>query len=112
VHFAPYARPDAPRRWIRALSDTPSGRWLAKHAGTDAICEVTAPRNALDLALAGVGQALLPTFIGDAQPTLTRTAPPIAELSSGQWLVTHNDDRHLPEVRRVIDRLYTLFTAP
>lgn len=105
VEFAPYARSAAPERWIKVLADTPSARWLDKMVGNDAVCEVTSPRNSLDLALAGQGIALLPTFIGDAQKQLRRTGGTIPELAHDQWIVTHQDDRHLPEVRRTIDRL-------
>jgi DNA-binding transcriptional LysR family regulator len=105
IEFAPYARADAPERWVKVLTDTPSARWLGKMIGNDAVCEVSSPRNSLDLALAGKGIALLPTFIGDAQTTLRRTGGTIPELAHDQWIVTHQDDRHLPEVRRAIDRM-------
>ncbi len=104
VQFAGYARDSAARPWARAIGRTPSALWLAEHGGT-AQAEVTAPRNALDLALSGAARALLPTFVGDAQDTLTRVTEPIEELTHDQWLVTHHDDRHIPEVRRVIDRM-------
>ena len=48
---------------------------------------------------------LLPTFIGDGQESLVRVGSVVSELSHDQWIVTHQDDRHLPEVRRTIDRL-------
>ena len=105
VEFAPYAKAGAPDRWIKVLADTPSARWLDRMVGTDAICEVNAPRNSLDLALAGKGMALLPCFIGDKQEQLQRAGETIPELAHDQWIVTHQDDRHLPEVRRTIDRL-------
>lgn len=105
VAFAPYAAEGAPRRWIKVLADTPSARWLERTVGNDAVCEVAAPRNSLDLALAGKGVALLPTFVGDARKALRRRGDPIPELAHDQWIVTHQDDRHLPEVRRTIDRL-------
>lgn len=105
VEFAPYARADAPDRWIKVLADTPSARWLNDKIGNDAVCEVNAPRNSLDLARAGAGIALLPTFIGDAQAGLDRRGSTIPELAHDQWIVTHQDDRHLPEVRRTIDRM-------
>lgn len=105
VEFAGYATEAAPDRWIKVLANTPSARWLDRKVGSDAVCEVTAPRNALDLALGGAGIALLPCFIGDAQPALQRRGATVPELASDRWIVTHQDDRHLPEVRRVIDRL-------
>jgi DNA-binding transcriptional LysR family regulator len=108
VEFAPFARPGAPERWIRVLADTPSARWVRRMSGEDVSLEVTAPRNSLDLALAGKGTALLPTFIGDAQSGLRRVGPTVPELAHEQWLVTHQDDRHLPDVRRMIDRVYAV----
>ena len=109
VDFAPYAVKDAPDRWIKVIADTPSAQWLVKMVGKDAVCEVDVPRNSLDLALAGKGIALLPTFIGDAKPALHRVGATIPELSHDQWIVIHKEDRHLPEMRRVIDRLVQLF---
>lgn len=105
VEFAPYARETAPDRWIKVLSDTPSARWLNEKIGNDTLCEVNAPRNGLDLALAGQGIAVLPTFIGDRQAGLQRTGATIPELAHDRWIVSHHDDRHLPEVRRTLDRL-------
>ena len=111
VEFAPYARCGAPNRWIKVLGDMPSARWVDAQIGANAVCEVNAPRNSLDLALGGIGTALLPTFIGDAQNELQRVGDTIAELAHDQWLVTHQDDRHLPEVRRTIDRLYDILVT-
>ncbi|WP_234995116.1 LysR family transcriptional regulator [Ruegeria meonggei] len=105
VQFAPYGTSNAPEQWIKVLADTPSARWLDKRTGADAVCEVKSPRDSLDLALSGVGHALLPTFIGEKFPELTQVGNIIPELSHDQWLVTHQDDRSLPEVRRTIDRM-------
>lgn len=105
VHFATYAVPGAPQGWIRVQADTPSARWVATRTGDATLHEVSRPRLGLDLALAGAGRVVLPTFIGDAEPRLTRAGEPIEELSHDQWLVTHDDDRRLPEVRRAIDRV-------
>ncbi|MEJ6392854.1 LysR family transcriptional regulator [Gymnodinialimonas sp. 2305UL16-5] len=107
--FAPYAIAKAPDRWIKVIGTTPSAQWLNRHVGGDACVEVTSPRNSLDLALAGHGMALLPTFIGDAQPALQRRGDTIPDLSHDQWIVSHQDDRHFPEVRRALTRLYALF---
>lgn len=105
VEFAPYAMPGAPDGWIKVTADTPSARWMEKTVGNDASYEVNTPRNSLDLVLAGKGAALLPTFIGDAHAQLQPVGNTIAELAHDQWLVTHQDDRNLPEVRRAIKRL-------
>lgn len=105
VEFAPYAVTDAPKLWIKVLADIPSARWLDRFVVSNSICEVSVPRNSLDLALEGKGIALLPTFIGDAQPTLQRVGNIIDELGHDQWLVTHHEDRYLPEVRSIVTRL-------
>ena len=105
VEFAPYAASDAPDQWIKVIANTPSARWLDKIIGNDVICEVSAPRNSLDLALAGAGIALLPTFIGEHEKNLQQIGDTIPKLAHDQWIVTHQDDRHLPEIRRAIERL-------
>jgi len=108
VQFAPYSTPRASQQWIKVLADTPSARWVDARTGRNAICEVNTPRNSLDLALTGLGIAVLPTFIGDTQDALTRAGPVIPELTHDQWLVTHDDDRHLPEIRRTVERIYSV----
>ena len=105
VEFAPYALPDAPKGWIAVSADTPSARWVRTHAGGAIACETDAPRLALDLALTGVGRALLPTFLGDVQAPLRKAGEVVAELTHEQWLVTHADDRTLPEIRLALDRI-------
>ncbi|WED25201.1 LysR family transcriptional regulator [Vibrio sp. DW001] len=105
VDFAPYSTPEAPELWIKVLEDIPSGRWLDRFVMSNSICEVSVPRNSLDIALESKGIALLPTFIGDTQPKLKRVGNIIDELSHDRWLVTHHEDRYLPEVRNLIIRL-------
>ena len=109
VEFAPYARPDAPQRWIVVRAQTPSARWVAERCGDAVSAEVDTPRLALDLALRGMGQVLLPTFIGDAHLELERVGAKVEDLSHDQWLVTHDDDRALPEIRRALDRIAETF---
>lgn len=111
VQFAIYAADSAITLWARVIGSTPSARWLAETHGTAPAIEVTNPRNALDLALAGVARAVLPTFVGKTRPGLTQIGAPIAALAHDQWLVTHDDDRHLPEVRRVIARVHATLRA-
>ncbi|MEM1264392.1 MAG: LysR family transcriptional regulator [Pseudomonadota bacterium] len=106
--FSVYSAPGAPDRWILHRVDTPSSRWAKAQAAQDMSHEVSHPRLALDLALAGAGRIVLPTFIGDQEPTLERRRAPIPELSHDAWLVAHDDDRHLPDIRRVIDRIAEL----
>ncbi|QRV22975.1 hypothetical protein [Marinomonas foliarum] len=57
------------------------------------------------MAVESKGIALLPTFIGDTQPSLQRIGNIVEELGHDQWLVTHHEDRYLPEVRKLIQRI-------
>ncbi|MEM9228734.1 MAG: LysR family transcriptional regulator [Pseudomonadota bacterium] len=106
--FAIYATADAPSRWIVHSINTPSSRWARERASKDYSVEVSHPRLALDLALSGAGQIVLPTFIGEEERSLNRRSDTISVLGHDAWLVAHDDDRHLPEIRRVIDRICVL----
>lgn len=106
VHFAGYALNKNTKDWITVNQDTPSAQWLQSKAEGISTIEVTSPRNALDLLSAGVGRAVLPTFIGDSTKQLLRVTPKISELSHDQWLVTHPDEQFQPPVRKVIDGIY------
>ncbi|MEM7059453.1 MAG: LysR family transcriptional regulator [Pseudomonadota bacterium] len=108
VRFAVYAVSHDISAWARVISATPSAKWLQAQATVEPVIEVTNARNALDIAQAGQSRVVLPTFIGDQIKTLLRISPPIEELEHDQWLVTHHEDRFLPEVRKVIDRIYEI----
>ena len=108
VRFAAYAKHKDIETWAQVLGSTPSARWVSENRG-DALCvEVSHPRNALDVALTGVAKAVLPTFIGSAVKGLVQVSDEIIDLEHTQWLVTHQEDRHLPEVRKVIERIHAL----
>ncbi|MBL4811216.1 MAG: LysR family transcriptional regulator, partial [Rhodobacteraceae bacterium] len=108
VRFAAYATNDNVQNWARVIGPTPSARWVDALPHTSPPIDVTSPRNALDLALAGSARVVLPTFIGMRQTGLARVSPLIDGLEHEQWLVTHHEDRFLPEIRAVIDRVYRL----
>lgn len=111
IRFAVYAATENIERWACVLSDTPSAKWVHTKRHTSNYIEVSNPRNALDMALAGEVRAVLPTFVGDSTEGLIKISDDIEELEHWQWLVTHQEDRHLPEVRTVIDRLVELLTT-
>ena len=54
----------------------------------------------------GLGIAVLPCILADAQPDLVRCIPPKAHQKRSLWLLTHERVRHTPRVRAVIDFLY------
>lgn len=104
VGFARYGRADAP--WAQVIGKTPSANWVRQNAQGETI-EVTHPTHALDLARAGVAQAVLPTFIGEHEVGLHRLSDDIDALTHDQWVVSHNTDRFIPQVRAVLDRIVT-----
>lgn len=54
----------------------------------------------------GVGIAVLPCLVADADPDLVRCVPPRGMHERILWLFTHERCRHSPRVRAVIDFLY------
>ncbi len=54
----------------------------------------------------GLGIAVLPCIIADADPDLIQCVPPKQGHGRMMWLVTHERVRHTPRVRAVIDFLY------
>ena len=59
----------------------------------------------------GVGIAVLPCIVADAEPDLIRCLPPRGGHGRILWLLTHERVRHAPRVRTVIDFLYERLMA-
>ncbi|NMG41601.1 LysR family transcriptional regulator [Chelativorans sp. ZYF759] len=118
VAHAPFrARSLVPARrdeWVAISPEdatTRSARWLSGRSDVVMAAWANTPRTLHDLIRAGVGKGVLPCFAGDRDADLERAGAEIAELREWQWLVMHNDDRHRPDVRTVIDRMVALVTA-
>ena len=84
--------PASSRRWIE--THVGSGRIVAKANSADCM---------LELALHGVGAALLPCFLGDRSPDLVRVGHMLPELDAGLWTLTHADLRRAARVRAFMD---------
>ncbi len=54
----------------------------------------------------GMGVALLPVFLAEPDPRLTRIEEPLPELNSDLWLLTHADLRAAPRIRACLDVIY------
>jgi DNA-binding transcriptional LysR family regulator len=80
------------RRWIGA--NIHPGRLVAK--ANSAHCM-------FQLALQGFGATLLPCFLGDSCPDLTRVGHLLPELDLGLWMLTHSDLRRSARVRAFMD---------
>ncbi|MCV3273327.1 LysR family transcriptional regulator [Roseobacter sinensis] len=108
--YAAYAVGRDVRGWIEVGADTPSARWVRQHHRPDTVIGASTPISAFQLCLAGVGRMVLPCFIGDPDERLVRVSDTITGLASESWMVTHQADRHRPNVRKVIDRLVSIVT--
>jgi DNA-binding transcriptional LysR family regulator len=89
-----------------SLSHLRSTRWIGKHVDQGQIVHRANSLLSLrEAARAGLGLVPLPCFLGDASPGLVRVTPPIAEMASNLWLLTHPDLKRMPRVRAVLDAI-------
>jgi DNA-binding transcriptional LysR family regulator len=104
-----YAHLTAPGRWQfiafdQTYADMPQQRWLLGIAGDRPVaCELNHISEHLIAALAGVGVAGLPCFLGDGEPDLVRLSGDVPSFSRDIWLIVHRDLRKTPAVRAVMD---------
>lgn len=89
----------------------PSVVWLEQRLPREARFKCTSAQAALEATLSGIGLCILPCFIGDGQAGLVRASALLLPLAHDQWLVSHDDDRHSPHIRRVAGRLAKLIRA-
>jgi DNA-binding transcriptional LysR family regulator len=126
VAFAPYASSGylaakgpvvdlADHRWLGfddSLSHLAAAKWMRdKLPGT---CLALRANNLIGLlsgAVAGMGVAPLPCFMGDAEPGLKRLFPPDPEIASELWLLTHEDLRHTARIRAFMDFMAASITG-
>jgi DNA-binding transcriptional LysR family regulator len=91
-----------------SLSHLRSARWIAKHIRPERIILRANSLAALrEAARAGLGVAALPCFMISFETGLHRLAPPVAEMGTSLWLVTHADLRRMSRVRIVMDAVAT-----
>lgn len=58
-----------------------------------------------ELCVAGAGLAALPCYIGDSDARLVRVRPPIAEMTTALWVLTHPDLARTARVRLLMDHV-------
>jgi DNA-binding transcriptional LysR family regulator len=102
--------------WIAlddALASTVIGRWLHENLrGAHITCRVDALPSLRDAALAGLGLALLPCYLGDPASGLRRLTPKtLAEPRSALWLLTHHDLRRTARIRATLNFLVKAFAS-
>lgn len=87
---------------------THSARWLNARHGNRIAMRGNDAMSVRELVAAGAGISVFPCFVGDSDARLSRMAGPIAELETEQWLVCHHEERHVPAVRAVTERIADL----
>jgi len=106
-------RPDAHdlslHDWIgldETLAHLAAARWLRRTAQRAATpYRVNSLTAAVAAAKAGLGLAALPCYLADGEPALKRVTPPLAELDSALWILTHEDLRQVARVRVFLDAM-------
>lgn len=97
----PWIAPDA------TLAETSVARWMRAELGdADVVLLADSLLAMRDAARAGLGLAVLPSYLGDLTPDLTRVHPPIEEMATALWVLTHPDLRRTARVR-----VFTAFAA-
>lgn len=94
-----------------SLANTSVARWMS-----DAVPEV---RRAVrldsllamrEMCAAGVGLAALPCYLGDLDPRLVRARPPIKEMTTALWILTHPDLARTTRFRLFLDFMAAALT--
>jgi len=91
--------------WDEMATGINAAEWLAAAAPVSAVVYRTNSLiNQFAAAKAGIGLAVLPCYLGDPDPELTRAWPkPLPELARELWIVTHADLRRTARVRAFFD---------
>lgn len=89
-------------------AQTASMRWLEAHHGDQIAVRANDNMSVKAMVASGVGQSVFPCFMADNDPRFIRMGPIIDELTTGQWIVMHHEERHSPAVRKIADRIINL----
>lgn len=97
----------AEQRWIapdETLSTTSVAHWMRESIPADGIlCSVDSLLVMREVCAAGAGLAALPCYLGDTDSRLMRIRPPVKEMMTALWLLTHPDLARTARVRLFID---------
>lgn len=117
LRFAAYRSHGASRpellEWVAMDPDHarhPAALWLHRQNVPVAVMANSAA-TVHALVRAGAGIGVMPCMVGDCDPALARVGPVIEELTETQHLVMHADDRHRPPLRRLIERIVSVYAT-
>ena len=89
--------------WVapdESLSHLASARWIAREVAPERVSFRASTLMGLAMAAReGLGVAALPCYLADADRRLRRLTPPLEEMASALWLLTHPDLRRVARVR-------------
>ncbi len=86
--------------WAEQAAPTKAAQWIAARVPQDAIGYRTSGLiNQFMAARAGIGLAVLPTYLAAADPALKRVMGPLKDLVTDLWLVTHRSLKDTARVR-------------
>ncbi len=103
---------DVPTAATHGHSFSAQAQWVEAEAlrqGTPVRLRISDPLLRLEACNLGLGTALLPCFLGDAEPELERVGQPIARLVEGVFLLAHPDTLARAEVRTAFDAIVKAF---
>jgi DNA-binding transcriptional LysR family regulator len=81
-------------------------KWLQRYGLEDAVVmEHGSTAGLLSAVRAGMGMAVLPSFMADRDPELVQVLPPAAGDRMELWLLTHERIRYAPRIRAVMEFL-------
>lgn len=113
--FAAFAAPGARKVWLGLtgqLSRSVAGQWMAEHVPLDEIAAGSDSFVVLrQLALAGMGTAILPVFLGEGCSGLVRCPDPAPVLSVPIWVATHSELHDAPRIRIVREQILAYLRA-
>jgi DNA-binding transcriptional LysR family regulator len=91
--------------WGEGTASIAAADWLSRTVRAEAfVYRANSMVNQMLAARAGIGLAVLPCFLGDAEPDLARALPqPVPELMGELWIVTHADLKDTARVRVFFD---------
>ncbi|MCP4318975.1 MAG: LysR family transcriptional regulator [Hyphomicrobiales bacterium] len=83
-----------------ALTASPVGSWMDRHVPAERIAVTADTFVAVhDCAATGAGLAVLPCCLGDQSRHVVRVTPPVDEMETSLWVLTHSDIRSAARVK-------------
>lgn len=93
-----------------SLSHLASAKWMAKEIPPERIVYRANLLTAVwGAARAGVGLAILPSYMGVCGQGLTRIGESLPEWDTGLWVLTHRDLKDQPRIRSTVDSIVRHF---